>query len=55
MEIKLDDEIQRISGDETISYHNQSPDTLTYLWVQLDQNMRALDSDGRMARSFEIG
>ncbi len=55
IEVTLDDEIQRISGDETISYHNQSPDTLTYLWVQLDQNMRALDSDSRKARSLGIG
>ncbi|MBN1652118.1 MAG: M1 family metallopeptidase [Bacteroidales bacterium] len=43
--IRLDDEKQRISGEETITYSNQSPDELTYLWVQLDQNMRAKDSD----------
>ncbi len=43
--IKLVDEEQRIYGDEVITYHNQSPDVLTYLWVQLEQNKRALDSD----------
>ncbi len=43
--IRLDDEKQRIYGEETITYFNQSPDELTYLWVQLDQNMRAKDSD----------
>ncbi len=43
--IRLDDENQRIFGEETITYFNQSPDELTYLWVQLDQNMRAKDSD----------
>jgi len=45
IDIRLDDENQKISGEETITYFNQSPDELTYLWVQLDQNMRAKDSD----------
>ncbi|WP_319480564.1 M1 family metallopeptidase [uncultured Draconibacterium sp.] len=45
MNIRLDDETQRIYGEETITYHNQSPDILKYLWLQLDQNMRAIDSD----------
>ena len=44
MNIVLDDKKQRIDGAETITYHNNSPDVLTYLWVQLDQNMRARDS-----------
>lgn len=43
--IRLDDENQKIAGEETITYFNQSPDELSYLWVQLDQNMRAKDSD----------
>ena len=44
MGIILDDVNRRIYGDETITYHNNSDDTLAYLWVQLDQNMRAADS-----------
>ncbi|AOW16249.1 aminopeptidase [Polaribacter vadi] len=44
MDIILDDEKTRITGAETITYHNNSKDNLTYLWVQLDQNMRAKDS-----------
>lgn len=44
MEITLDDETQRIYGKETITYTNNSPDELRYLWVQLDQNMRAKNS-----------
>ena len=44
MDIVLDDEKQRITGNETILYHNNSTDELAYLWVQLDQNMRAKDS-----------
>lgn len=45
MQIELDDETQRLYGAETITYHNNSPDVLTYLWLQLDQNRRARDSD----------
>lgn len=45
MKITLDDETQRIYGEATVTYTNNSPDALEYLWVQLDQNVRALDSD----------
>jgi len=44
MDIVLDDENHRIYGEETITYHNNSKDNLEYLWVQLDQNVRAPDS-----------
>ncbi|MCD6544494.1 MAG: M1 family metallopeptidase [Flavobacteriaceae bacterium] len=44
MNIILDDENQKIYGEETITYHNNSPDDLEYLWVQLDQNIRAADA-----------
>ena len=39
IKVTLDDEKQAISGRETITYTNLSPDTLPYLWVQLDQNI----------------
>jgi len=54
MAIKLDDMNQRIYGEETITYFNQSPDILKYLWLQLDQNMRAKDSDTYKIRTSEI-
>ncbi len=44
MDITLDDANTKITGSETITYHNNSKDDLEYLWVQLDQNMRAADS-----------
>ncbi len=40
MDINLDDANKRLSGFETITYTNNSPDALPYLWVQLDQNIR---------------
>ncbi|RPD94378.1 M1 family peptidase [Aureibaculum marinum] len=44
MNITIDDETQKLYGDEVITYHNNSKDVLEYLWIQLDQNMRAPDS-----------
>lgn len=38
MKLELNDEKQQIYGEETITYTNNSPDILTYLWLQLDQN-----------------
>ncbi len=44
MDIVLDDKNAKLSGFETITYTNNSPDELKYLWVQLEQNKRAKDS-----------
>lgn len=35
---ELDEEKLMLKGSETITYHNNSPDVLTYLWLQLDEN-----------------
>jgi hypothetical protein len=43
----LDEARRAISASETVTYHNNSPDTLAYLWLQLDQNVFAPDSDAR--------
>jgi hypothetical protein len=45
IDVQLDDANHRIIGSETITYHNNSPDTLNYLWLQLDQNIFANTSD----------
>ena len=45
MNVVLNDQEQKITGTETITYHNNSPDNLEYLWLQLDQNKRAQNSD----------
>ncbi len=41
IDVEINDETQVLTGSETITYYNQSPDVLSYLWVQLDQNVRA--------------
>lgn len=54
IKIRLDDKTQRIYGEETVTYHNQSPDVLKYIWLQLDQNMRAKNSDSKLIRTSEF-
>lgn len=54
IKVTLDDAKQRIDGSETVTYHNNSPDVLTYLWLQLDQNVRAKDSDNFVADNVGI-
>jgi hypothetical protein len=34
----LDEANLKLSGSETVTYYNNSPDVLTYLWLQLDEN-----------------
>jgi len=54
MNIELDDVNAKITGDEVITYTNNSPDVLTYLWVQLDQNQRAKDSKSPLIESSGV-
>ena len=35
---ELDEKNLKLTGSETITYFNNSPDVLTYLWLQLDEN-----------------
>jgi hypothetical protein len=52
--VQLDEENHIISGDETITYTNNSPDVLDYLWIQLDQNVRAKDSDSQLTSTSSM-
>ena len=51
IDVELDEVNRRIIGRETITYKNNSPDTLTYLWLQLDQNAFRPDSDMNVTRT----
>lgn len=44
---RLDEAKRSISATETVTYHNNSPDSLPYLWIQLDQNIFQPGSDAR--------
>jgi hypothetical protein len=54
IQIELDENKHTITGTEVIIYHNNSPDDLQYLWLQLDQNMRAKDSDTHHVRTSKL-
>jgi len=54
IDVILDDKNQKITGVETITYQNNSPDRLDYLWLQLDQNIRAKDSDTKLISTNSI-
>jgi hypothetical protein len=45
IEVELNDDNQSIKGWQKVTYFNNSPDPLKYLWIQLDQNERAKDSN----------
>jgi hypothetical protein len=46
---RLDDAKHALTGKVTIAYVNESPDTLHYLWLQLDQNRHRADSRSALA------
>jgi len=48
MKITIDDKAQKLYGVETITYTNNSPDKLAYLWLQLDQNYLNQNSDSKL-------
>ncbi|PCI62369.1 MAG: aminopeptidase [Gammaproteobacteria bacterium] len=49
--ITLDDKTQTLTGSETMHYQNNSPDSLRYLWLQLDQNIKNGQSDTNLTRT----
>jgi aminopeptidase N len=52
IDVTLDDKTQHITGKEKITYHNNSPHSLRYLWLQVDSNIFSPDSDSNMLRGF---
>lgn len=52
IEVALDEDARRITGSETITYTNNSPDTLNYLWLQLDQNRFPASSMANRSATF---
>jgi len=54
IKVVLNDENQSIQGEETVTYINNSPDKLDYLWLQLDQNIYSKDSDSKKIDTDEM-
>ena len=54
IDARLDEDRRRVDATETITYTNASPDSLRYLWVQLDQNRFRTDSLEERSRTGGI-
>ena len=55
IQIKLNEDTRRVEGSETITYTNNSPLTLKYIWLQLDQNIFAKESINNLTRPWGGG
>lgn len=52
IDVELDDVNQRLAGKETVTYKNLSPDSLSYIWLQVEQNIYAKDADSQLTRTM---
>ncbi len=52
IDVRLIEDQRRIEGSERIRYTNRSPDTLRFLWLQLDQNRFRSDSIAERSAAF---
>jgi hypothetical protein len=55
IEATLDPDKRQLTGKEHLTYHNNSPQTLRYLWLQLDENQHAADNDLHHAHPHDVG
>lgn len=55
IDVKLDEKKRRLTASQTIEYKNNSPHTLRYLWLQLDQNIYKNDSIAELTATFNSG
>ncbi|MER3499775.1 MAG: aminopeptidase, partial [Chitinophagaceae bacterium] len=51
---ELDETKLRLTGSETVTYYNNSPDVLTYLWLQLDENQHSSVSNANYQASSSM-
>ncbi|CAM3459233.1 Aminopeptidase, family M1 [Flavobacterium longum] len=54
MDIEIDDRNAKLFGTETITYTNNAKESLEFLWLQLDQNLYARNSQSPLADSNEM-
>ncbi|MDF2176683.1 M1 family metallopeptidase [Aliiglaciecola sp. CAU 1673] len=52
IQARLDEDKRRLSAVQQIRYFNNSPDTLRYLWLQLEQNELKADSMSELSNAF---
>ena len=52
IDVRLNEALRRLDAEQSMVYTNNSPDTLKYLWVQLDQNKFRQDSMSALTTTF---
>ena len=52
---KLDEENRTLFGEEVITYTNNSPDPLSYLWLQLDENQHDPNAESNFFNEENLG
>jgi hypothetical protein len=50
----LDEKNLKLTGSETVTYYNNSPDVLTYIWLQLDENEHSSTKNANYQNSNSI-
>ncbi|MCD0490442.1 M1 family metallopeptidase [Pedobacter sp. MC2016-14] len=51
----LNEKTNILTGSESITYYNNSPDPLSYLWVQLDENQHKSTDDSQIFDGSKLG
>ncbi|HNR73599.1 MAG TPA: M1 family metallopeptidase [Cyclobacteriaceae bacterium] len=54
IDVELNEDTQLITGKETITYFNNSPEILRFLWLQLDQNNLSKDNITSMTETNRV-
>lgn len=54
IQVQLIEPENKVEGSGTITYHNNSPHTLKYVWLQLDQNRRAPDNPEKLTSTLNL-
>ena len=54
IDVELDDKNAKLYGTETITYTNNAKESLDYLWIQLDQNMRSRTSKTPLIQDSKV-
>jgi Peptidase family M1 domain len=45
IKVNIDEEKNLLTGSETVTYYNNSPDVLSFIWLQIDENFHNPNSD----------
>ncbi len=51
IDVSIDENLRMLTGSETVTYRNVSPEPLRYVWLQLDPNINTPHSDSWQSRT----